>query len=201
MEFIGRVNQAAVSCADGNLTIWDLETFKLLRYVRMRDVQVGLRFCPSMGVLTSWGVDEFNHEIIVWDVDKLTVLHVLDGHSGAVKDTYEVAPAPLADKAKAGEKPWEPILGEFSATTRIHIYASVSAQNRSVLEVNRNSCSIVSCSIVGGREYDKCALRMSPVRQHYGSVQVPCFLLGYCFGLCTHIYRIHFLTLLQHLLR
>lgn len=115
MEFIGRVNQAAVSCADSNLTIWDLETFKLLRYVRLRNVQVGLRFCPSMGVLTSWGVDEFNHEIIVWNVDKLVVMHVLDGHSEAIKDTYEVAPAPLTDGSKATEKPWEPILGEISA--------------------------------------------------------------------------------------
>lgn len=116
MEYIGRVNQAAVSCADGFLTIWDLETFKLLRYVRLRDVQVGLRFCPSMGVLTSWGVDEFNHEIIVWDVDKLTVLHVLDGHSEAVKDTCEVAPANRADGLVVVEKPWEPMLGELSAT-------------------------------------------------------------------------------------
>lgn len=113
MEYIGRVNQAAVSCADGFLTIWDLETFKLLRYVRLRDVQVGLRFCPSMGVLTSWGVDEFNHEIIVWDVDKLTVLRVLDGHSEAVKDTHEVAPAHRAEGVVATEKPWEPMLGEI----------------------------------------------------------------------------------------
>eukprot|EP00752_Nemacystus_decipiens_P011039 g9808.t1 len=110
MEYIGRVNQAAVSCADGFLTVWDLETFKLLRYVRLRDVQVGLRFCPAMGVLTSWGVDEFNHEIIVWDVDKLTVLHVLDGHSEAVKDIYEVAPAYRADGLVDSEKPWEPML-------------------------------------------------------------------------------------------
>ena len=112
MDFIGRHNQAAVSCADGYLTVWDLETFKLLRYVRLRDVQVGLRFCPAMDVLTSWGVDEFNHEIIVWDVDTLTVLHVLDGHCEAVKDIYEVAPPPLSDNIKAADKTWEPILGE-----------------------------------------------------------------------------------------
>lgn len=112
MEFIGRVNQAAVSCADRYLTIWDLETLKLLRHVRMRDAQVGLRFCPSMGVLTSWGVDEFNHEIIVWNVDKLTVMHVLDGHSGAVKDICEVAPPPSTGTSDPTEKIWEPILGE-----------------------------------------------------------------------------------------
>lgn len=128
MEFIGRVNHAAVSCADSNLTIWDLESLQLLRYVRLRDVQVGLRFCPFMGVLASWGVDEFNHEIIVWDVDKLTVLHVLDGHSEAVKDAYEVAPAPSADGLKAGEKLWEPLLGELSATGCIHDHTSPCLQ-------------------------------------------------------------------------
>ncbi|CAM9511695.1 unnamed protein product [Ectocarpus sp. 12 AP-2014] len=110
MDFIGRDNQAAVSCADGYLTVWDLETCKLLRHTRLRDVQVGLRFCRSMDVLTSWGVDEFNHEIIVWDVDKLTVLHVLDGHCEAVKDICEVAPPPLAGNPESAEKPWDPIL-------------------------------------------------------------------------------------------
>lgn len=112
MDFIGRDNQAAVSCADGYLTVWDLETCKLLRHTRLRDVQVGLRFCRSMDVLTSWGVDEFNHEIIVWDVDNLTVLYVLDGHSEPVKDICEVAPPPLAGNSESAEKPWDPILGE-----------------------------------------------------------------------------------------
>lgn len=112
MDFIERDNQAAVSCADGYLTVWDLETCKLLRHTRLRDVQVGLRFCRSMDVLTSWGVDEFNHEIIVWDVDKLTVLHVLDGHCAPVKDICEVAPPPLAGTSESAEKPWDPILGE-----------------------------------------------------------------------------------------
>ncbi|CAM9298583.1 unnamed protein product [Ectocarpus fasciculatus] len=110
MDFIGRDNQAAVSCADGYLTVWDLETCKLLRHTRLRDVQVGLRFCRSMDVLTSWGVDEFNHEIIVWDVDKLTVLHVLDGHCEPVKDICEVAPPPLTGNSESAEKPWDPIL-------------------------------------------------------------------------------------------
>ncbi|CAM9316088.1 unnamed protein product, partial [Hapterophycus canaliculatus] len=110
MDFIGRGSQAAVSCADGYLTVWDLETLKLLRYVRLRDVQVGLRFCPFMDILTSWGVDEFNHEIIVWDVDTLTVLHVLDGHSEPVKDTYEVAPPLTAGTSISTEKAWDPIL-------------------------------------------------------------------------------------------
>lgn len=115
MAFIGRDNQAAVSCADGYLTVWNLETFKLLRYVRLRDVQVGLRFCPAMDVLASWGVDEFNHEVIVWDVDKLKVLRVLDGHSEAVKDIYEVAPPSAATDSDLAETAWDPILGEGPA--------------------------------------------------------------------------------------
>lgn len=118
MDFIGRGTQAVVSCADGYLTVWDLETLKLLRYVRLRDVQVGLRFCPSMNVLTSWGVDEFNHEIIVWDVDKLTVLHVLDGHCEPVKDTYEVAPPVTSGASIPTEKAWDPMLGENSEPSR-----------------------------------------------------------------------------------
>lgn len=125
MAFIGRDNQAAVSCADGYLTVWNLETFKLLRYVRLRDVQVGLRFCPAMDVLTSWGVDEFNHEIFVWNVDKLTVLHVLDGHSEAVKDIYEVAPRSGARSSEISEKTWDPILGEGLAALWIHIAPEV----------------------------------------------------------------------------
>lgn len=120
MGFIGRDNQAVVSCADGYLTVWNLETFKLLRYVRVRDVQVGLRFCPSMDVLTSWGVDEFNHEIFVWDVDNLTVVHVLDGHCEPVKDIYEVAPPPVTRNSEITEKTWDPILGEFCCSLYTH---------------------------------------------------------------------------------
>lgn len=128
MAFIGRDNQAAVSCADGYLTVWNLETYKLLRYVRLRDVQVGLRFCPTMDVLTSWGVDEFNHEFFVWDVDKLAVLHALNGHSEAVKDIYEVAPPSASRDPDLTEKTWDPILGEDPAVLWIH-NARVFGQN------------------------------------------------------------------------
>lgn len=110
-EFIGRDNQAAVSCADGYLTVWELDTCKMLRYTRLRDVQVGLRFCPAMDVLTSWGVDDFNHEILVWDVDSLKVLHVIDGHRDPVKDICEVAPPPRAE-AMEERSSWDPLMGE-----------------------------------------------------------------------------------------
>lgn len=110
-EFIGRDNQAAVSCADGYLTVWEIDTCKLLRYTRLRDVQVGLRFCPAMDVLASWGVDDFNHEIIVWDVDSLKVLHVIDGHSDPVKDICEVTPPPRTETTEERSF-WDPLMGE-----------------------------------------------------------------------------------------
>lgn len=105
-EFVARDNQAVVSCADGYLTVWELTSFKMLHYTRVRHVQVGLRFCPSMGVMASWGVNDFNHEISIWEIDTLKVLHVIDGHSGPVKDICEVA-----CNGELG-KEWDPILGE-----------------------------------------------------------------------------------------
>lgn len=84
----------------------------MLRSVRLRDVQVGLRFCPALGLLASWGVDDFNHEILIWDLDELKVVHVLnDGHSEPVKDVCEVA-LPLHQNAQdPNERAWEPLIG------------------------------------------------------------------------------------------
>lgn len=111
-EFVGQENQAVVSCADGYLTSWDVEKCRMLRSVRLRDVQVGLRFCPALGLLASWGVDDFNHEILVWDLDEFKVVHVLnDGHSDPVKDVREVA-LPLHQNAQEpNERAWEPMIG------------------------------------------------------------------------------------------
>lgn len=109
-EFFGHDNQAVMSCTDGFLTVWDVETCRMLRSTRMRDVQVGLRFCPALGLLASWGVDEFNHEILIWDVDELKVVHVLtDGHSEPVKDVCEVAPT--EKDVGPSERLWDPMLG------------------------------------------------------------------------------------------
>lgn len=110
-EFIGRDNQVAVSGADGFLTIWDLGTYKLLRYTRLKDVQIGMRFCPAMDVLVSWGVGDFSHEILVFDVDTLKVLHVLDGHAESVKDVCEVASPLSSTNPGAVERCWDPMLG------------------------------------------------------------------------------------------
>lgn len=111
VEYIGNVNRVAVACADGYLTVWEIDTYKMLSYTRLKDVQVGLRFCPAMNVLTSWGVDDFNHEILVWDVDTLKILHVLDGHCEPIKDICEVAPPPSSKIIDGKKKNWEPMLG------------------------------------------------------------------------------------------
>ncbi|CAM9349206.1 unnamed protein product [Choristocarpus tenellus] len=95
-EYIGHGNQAIVSCADGYLTVWDLNTAKLLRYIYVGDVQVGLRFCPAMDVLISWGVDEFHNDFLVWNVETLTAMHTLNGHTAPIRDVCEVCPtAPI----------------------------------------------------------------------------------------------------------
>lgn len=110
-EFLGHDNQAIMSCADGFLTVWDVETCRMLRSTCMRDVQVGLHFCLSLGLLASWGVDDFNHEVIMWDVEELKVVHVLnDGHSEAVKDVCEVAPK--EEDGDSSERLWDPMLGK-----------------------------------------------------------------------------------------
>lgn len=112
-EFIGRDNQAALSCADGFLTVWELDNCTMLRFTHMKDVQVGLRFCPAMKVLASWGVDDFNHDILIWDVDALLVMHVLnDGHYDPVRDVCEVALPNSETSADYIERPWNPLLGK-----------------------------------------------------------------------------------------
>lgn len=115
-EFIGRDKQAAVSCADGYLTVWELDECRMIRHTRLRDVQVGMRFCPIMDVLISWGVDDFKHEILVWDVDTLKVLHVIDGHSQPVKDVCEVA-SPLHSGLEKNGRSFDPTLGNPSLIT------------------------------------------------------------------------------------
>lgn len=92
LEFLGRDNQVAVSCADGYLTPWDTETYQIQRFACVGDIQVGLRFCPSMHVLSSWGANEFNHETFVRNVDILEVLRVLsDAHCEPMEDMHGMA--------------------------------------------------------------------------------------------------------------
>lgn len=114
VEFIGHPNHAALSCADGNLTVWNLETYTMLRFAHTRTVQVGLRFCPSMDVLVSWGGGELRHDILVWDAGTLSTLRVLnDEHFDAIKDVCEMAwtTSPKGGDA-ATEMSWEPMIGE-----------------------------------------------------------------------------------------
>lgn len=107
VEFIGSESQIAVSCADGFLTIWELKTSKILRYTRMKSVQMGLRFCSTMNVLASWGIGHSNHDILVWDVNTLKVIHILSGHSGPIKDVCEVA------SGSANGAPFNTMIGEY----------------------------------------------------------------------------------------
>lgn len=67
---------------------------------------MGLRFCPAKDILASWGVDDFNHGVTLWDIDALKVIHFISGHSGPVKDVCEVA------SRGASEMPFDPMLGD-----------------------------------------------------------------------------------------
>lgn len=112
VEFIGSESEIAVSCADGFLTIWDLKIRKIIQYTRMKRVQMGLRFCPAMDVLASWGTGNFNHDVLVWDVTTLKVIHILSGHSGPIKDVCEVA------SGDAKGAPFNTMIGEYFPATR-----------------------------------------------------------------------------------
>lgn len=114
VEFIGHPNHAALSCADGNLTVWNLETYTMLRFAHARTVQEGLRFCPSMDVLVSWGGGELRHDILVWNAGTLSTLRVLSNeHFDTIKDVCEMAWTTSPKGADAAtENSWEPMLGE-----------------------------------------------------------------------------------------
>ena len=58
-------------------------------------------------------MDDFNHEILVWDVDTLKILHVLDGHCEPVKDICELAPPPSSKNIGGKGKKWDPMLGRL----------------------------------------------------------------------------------------
>lgn len=156
-EFIGHANQAAMSCADGYLTVWDLDTCKMLRFVRMRDIQVGLRFCPAMNVLASWGVDDFDHDIVIWNVEDLAVVHVLnDGHSDPVKDVCEVALPQQGKGEDRVQRPWSPILGTLGHTNsgkrkvRGEVFISTMLEYAVALTARQGW---VACSTVGSIIY------------------------------------------------
>lgn len=111
-EFIGSESQIAVSCADGFLTIWDMKIRTIIRYARMKSVQMGLRFCATMDVLASWGIGNSNHDVLVWDVNTLKVTHILSGHRGPIKDVCEVA------SGDAKGAPFNTMIGEYYSITR-----------------------------------------------------------------------------------
>ncbi|CAM9151762.1 unnamed protein product, partial [Discosporangium mesarthrocarpum] len=121
-EFIGHVNQAVVSCADGNLSVWDLTTGKMLRYFPVRDVQVGLRYCPLMAVLISWGVDEYNNTILVWDIETFCTMHRLSGHTAAVRDVCEVFPSMGGESEDNGAKPSDNMLVTAGMDSKVIVW-------------------------------------------------------------------------------
>ncbi|KAG5178486.1 WD40-repeat-containing domain protein [Tribonema minus] len=56
-----------------------------------RRTQTGLKLCEEMDVLASWGGDEFEHSVWIWDIDAGSVLRKISGHLSHVKDAVELA--------------------------------------------------------------------------------------------------------------
>lgn len=123
-DFIGRHNQVALSCADGCLTVWDLATYSMLRFVRMREVQVGLRYCSGINALASWGMDDTKYAVTMWNVDTLTALFMLSGgHSDRIRDVLELNPPapPAKSRGGKGEIAWDTAtIGELSLFAQGH---------------------------------------------------------------------------------
>jgi WD40 repeat protein len=95
-EYLGlkRKMQVCISCGDGNLSVWDIVTGRLLRHLWVRHHEVGLRYCPTSDVLISWSntTSDGGACCRVRAVSSLSVLVLLQGaHRAEIRDVCEIS--------------------------------------------------------------------------------------------------------------